>query len=1056
MSAMKISMSGVAQTYSHVHPRWDNSPLLIQIKKMTTYREWWLGLVRRRHTGRVLKILAYLLAGWLLLLALGYFVAPPLVRSVLATQLGKVLGRHVVIERVAIHPLDLSVDVLGLSVQDRAGTEQLGFEKLHIDLSSASVTQAGIVVDDIHLQAPRVAITRLADGRYDISDWLDRWTSKAATDSGPLPRFSLNNLQITDGQFVFDDRPKGVRHTATSVKFSLPFISSLPYKADVFVLPAFSAVVDGSPLTLQGRSLPFAKSHASSLKIDLDPLDLAQLQAYWPSGLPLRLKSGQLATRLSVDFAQLPDGAPSLSLSGSAQLQGLALTDAAGKPWLGLESLEVNLEKSSPLQQLWQLAQLDLRGLRLGLDAADAPLQVQTLSARQVQADLRARRIDAESLQGSGIRARMVRSADGTVAWLPALGSSSSAAGAAPADPSVSPVWSGMLGQLSLDEIGLRFEDLTLSPVAVQELTHASLSAKQLDIHPERENTLTLNATLNQSGQIKASGSVQLQPLAMRLALETQALPVVPMQGYAAPYLNTLIAQGLLSNKGTLDIRRPADKLLASYKGGLMLGQFRAVDQANNTDFLRWKSLYFGNVDFQLEPAQLNIGEIALSDFYSRLILNPQGRLNLTDILRNPASPNANTQASTAPPASTGAQPTLPIQIAKVTLQNGRVDFSDRFVKPNYSATVTHLGGSVKGLSSASDTLADLDLRGNYASNAPVQITARFNPLTENKFLDLQAKVSDIDLVDFSPYSGKFAGYNINKGKLSMDATYKVQDRQLTAQNRLLIDQLTFGDKVESADATQLPVQLAIALLKNNRGQIDIQLPIAGSLDDPQFSVGGLIFKVIGNLFVKAVTAPFALLGSLFGDSQELSQLGFAAGRASLDETAVQKLQTLSKAMREREGLTLEITAGSDRSTDPEGLRRALLERAVLSEKRKDMTPSQRENTPLADMRLDSTEYPIYLARAYQQAKFPKPRNVLGQTQTLPVEEMEKLMLANLSVGEDELRALATRRAQVVQGWLVEQGQVPLSRIFLLPVKVSAAAPGDAEVGQNLVRFSLR
>jgi hypothetical protein len=996
--------------------------------------------------------LAWLLAGWLLLLALGYLVAPPLARSVLATQLGKALGRDVAIERVAINPLDLSVDVLGLSVKDRAGAEQLGFEKLHIDLSSASVTQAGIVVDAMHLQAPRVAVTRLADGRYDISDWLDRWASGAATDSGPLPRFALNNIQITDGQFVLDDRPKGVRHTATSVKFSLPFISSLPYKADVFVLPAFSAVVDGSPVSLQGRSLPFAKGHNSSLKIDIDKLDLAKLQAYLPSGLPLRLKSGQLATHLSVDFAHLHDGAPSLSLSGTAQLHGLALTDDAGKPWLELESLDIQLEKSSPLQQLWQLAQLELRGLRLGKDVTDAPLQVQTLTARQVKADLQAHRIDAESLQGSGIMARMVRSADGSLAWLTVPGSSSSAAGAGPADSSVSPVWSGMLGQLSLDEVGLRFEDRTLSPAAVQELTHASLSATQLDIHPEREKNFALNATLNQTGQIKASGSVQLQPLVVRLALETQALPVVPLQGYVAPYLNTSITQGVLSNKGTLDIRQPADKLLASYKGGLTLGQFRAVDQANSTDFLRWKSLYFGNVAFQLEPGLLNIGEIALSDFYSRLILNPQGQLNLAGILRNPASPNANTTE----PAAKQSKPTLPIQIAKVTLQNGRVDFSDRFVKPNYSATVTQLGGSVKGLSSAPDTLADLDLRGNYASNAPVQITARFNPLTEKKFLDLQAKVSDIDLVDFSPYSGKFAGYNINKGKLSMDTTYKLQDRQLTAQNRLLIDQLSFGDKVESLDATQLPVLLAIALLKNNRGQIDIELPIEGSLDDPEFSVGGLIFKVIGNLFVKAVTSPFALLGAMFGDSQELSQLGFAPGRASLDEAAVQKLKTLSKAMREREGLTLEITAGSDSSTDPEGLRRALLERAVLSEKRKDMTPSQRENTPLADMRLDSSEYATYLARAYQQAKFPKPRNGLGQTQALPVEEMEKLMLANFSGGEDELRTLATRRAQVVQGWLVEQGQVPLSRIFLLPVKLGAAALGGGEVGQNRVSFSLR
>jgi hypothetical protein len=187
-----------------------------------------------------------------------------------------------------------------------------------------------------------------------------------------------------------------------------------------------------------------------------------------------------------------------------------------------------------------------------------------------------------------------------------------------------------------------------------------------------------------------------------------------------------------------------------------------------------------------------------------------------------------------------------------------------------------------------------------------------------------------------------------------------------------------------------------------------------------------------------------------------LSQLSFAPGRASLDEAAVQKLQTLSKAMREREGLNLEITAGSDSAMDPEGLKRALLERAVLSEKRKDMSPSQRENTPLADMRLDGGEYTAYLARAYQQAKFPKPRNVLGQTQVLSVEDMEKLMLANLAVGDEELRTLATRRAQVVQGWLVQQGQVPLSRIFLLPIEVNTSAKGGNDTGYHRVNFSLR
>jgi hypothetical protein len=1028
--------------------------LSFTFKKMTHHRERLLRFVQTHRSARASKILATLLGGWLLLLVMGYWVAPSLARSLLTTQLGKALGRDVVIERVAINPLTLSLEVNRLSVKDRTGAEQLGFEQLHINLSSFSVAQAGFVVDEIRLEAPRVTVTRLAEGRYDISDWLDRLTGGDQRPTTTLPRFSLNNIQITDGRFVFDDRPKGVRHTAESVKFSLPFISSLPYKADVFVLPTFSAMVDGAPLSLEGRSQPFAKSHASTLKIDLDKLDLAKLQPYAPGNLPLRLKSGLLTTHVSVDFAALADGAPSLHLSGTAQLQGLALSDAAGLPWLGLDALDVTLSKTDPMQGPWLLEQLNLQGLHIGQNKPDAPLQVKQLSAQQVLADLRARGLNAQQLQGSGIRARVRRNEDGSVSWLhwPASRPFVANAGNSPSSTAAGPDWSAQIGQLSLDALGLRFEDRTLSPVAVQELAHAQLRAENFNTRAGHENTFTLGATLNQTGRLKASGSVQVQPLAVRLALDTQALPVTPMQGYVAPYLNVSIAQGLFSSQGSLELGQQHDALLANYKGTMTLGQFRAMDQANNADFLRWKSLYLGGVEFQLKPGQLKIGEIALSDFYSRLILNPQGQLNLTEILRTPASSNTRE----AKPATTTPQAALPIQIAKVTLQNGRVDFSDHFVEPHYSATVARLGGSIQGLSTAADTLANLDLRGSYASNAPVQIAARLNPLAQNKFLDLQAKISDIDLVDFSPYSGKYAGYNINKGKLSMDATYKLQDRQLTANNRLLIDQLTFGDKVESPQATQLPVQLAIALLKNNRGEIDIQLPISGSLDDPQFSIGGLIFKVIGNLFVKAVTSPFALLGSLFGNGQELSQLSFAPGRARLDEAAVQKLQTLSKAMREREGLTLEITAGSDSQLDPEGLRRALLERAILSEKRKDMTPSQQGNTPLTDLRLDRSDYATYLARAYQQAKFPKPRNVLGLTKTLPVEDMEKLMLANLSVGEEELRTLATRRAQVVQGWLVEQGQIPLSRIFLLPIQLGTAANGGADTGHNRVNFSLR
>ena len=463
----------------------------------------------------------------------------------------------------------------------------------------------------------------------------------------------------------------------------------------------------------------------------------------------------------------------------------------------------------------------------------------------------------------------------------------------------------------------------------------------------------------------------------------------------------------------------------------------------------------------------INIGEIALTDYFSRLILNKDGKLNVAEIVKKPEGEAVAAKKDEAKPEQPKAEPKLaakdaakdagpakppiPIKVGKITLQNGTVNFSDLFVKPNYTVNLTKLGGRVTNLSSAADTVADLELRGRYANSAPVQILGKLNPLAAKSFLDVKADITGIDLVGFTPYSGKYAGYAIEKGKLSLNVAYKLENNQLAAENRLFIDQFTFGEKIESPDATKLPVNLAISLLKNNRGEIDLNLPISGSLDDPQFSIGGLIVKVIVNLFVKAVTSPFALLGSMFGGGDELSNIEFAAGRASLNAAGSKKLEALAKALNERSALKLEITGRADPEADREGAKRAALERAMQAEKLKDLKKAG-EGKSLDEIEIAPEESKIYLTRAYKEAKFPKPRNMVGLQKELPVEEMEKLMLTNLPVSDDDVKALAGRRAETVQGWLVEHGKVPPERVFLLPPKVEADEKGKA----SRVDFSLK
>ena len=1086
-------------------------------------------------------------AFFLILGGLIYFGGPPLLKHLAVNQLAAALHRPVSVERISINPYAMSLRIEGLSVKTADGGEQAGFDELFVNLSAASVFKRAAVLDELQLRGWRLAVTHLGQGQYDISDLLEAWMQPSTDPDAPPPRFSLNNIQLSDGAIVFDDRAVGKVHRISGITLALPFISSLPYQAEIVVEPAFAAEIDGAALQLRGSSKPFATSHESELSLELADFDLTVFQNYLPAGFPLRVSSGRLGTALKAVFKESPEHAFSLAVVGGLQVDDLAIAAADGQPLLAWKQLAVTVDRIDPLNSEFALEKIALNGLRLDLavspqgqlnlqalanqlqgkpsaeparatpaaparpvrwslgrfelgdaslrwrDASQSPmlqgevrqlqarvgpvdsrlgeplrldelslqldfgerLRAEQIMVRGVSVDLPARRVEVAEVRNGRTRLQLSRNADGEIVWLAAPRLANPGAPSAPSATDSKP-WQARLGRLDIDDLAVRFEDRALQVAAIQEIDGLTLHAENLGTGPSDKGRLNLGARINRKGKLNVAGSVQLAPLDLALTLESVALPLMPLQPYFGEYLNVAVNRGVISNRGDFTLRQARDQWLAGYRGSLTLGDFLAVDKLNSADFLKWKSLYFGGIDFRLAPLAINIGEIALADFYSRVILDPQGRLNLANLVRKPtaAAPATPPEGKTAPVAA--SSPPVPVRIGTVSLQNGTVNFSDFFVQPNYTVNLSKLGGRVSGLSSAEGSVADLDLRGSYANAAPVQIVGKLNPLAAKAFLDLKADVTGVDLVGFSPYAGKYAGYAIDKGKLSLNVAYKLENQHLSAENRLFIDQLTFGDKVDSPTATTLPVNLAIALLKNNRGEIDLNLPISGSLDDPEFSVGGLIVKVVVNLFVKAVSSPFALLGSMFGGGEELSALDFAPGRASLDVTALGKLQALAKALNERQALKLEITGKADPETDTEGLKRVALLRAMQAAKARETLKRSGEGVSLDSVEIAPSETLRYLTLAYDAAKFPKPRNVVGLAKTLPQAEMEKLMLANAPVSDEDVRRLASQRAEAAQAWLVETGKVPLERIFLLPSKITGGAKGETPATVGRVDFSLR
>ncbi len=628
-----------------------------------------------------------------------------------------------------------------------------------------------------------------------------------------------------------------------------------------------------------------------------------------------------------------------------------------------------------------------------------------------------------------------------------AMADAASVADSAQPVKSAQPSWVTEIKQIRFTAGSFRFEDAALTKVAPMVVDSLNLTLDRIDLSGAQPLNLALQARLNEYGSIDTQGSLAWAPLAVNLDVDLKEMDVVSLQGWAGDHLNALLTDGAVSFQGKVAANGEPLKVVA--KGQGRLSNFNIFDQVSASDLLRWKSLDVTGIHFINEPLRVDMTTVKLDDFFARVMLSPEGDLNLKAIIRQEDQAEAVVTENTV--ASASSQP-APIYIDQVILQNGRVNFRDQFIKPNYRANLTGLTGQIGPLKP--DRSGTIDIQGAVDKSAPLAIRGNIDPFSSELLLNITAQVKDIDLPSFSPYSGKYVGYTIKKGKLSVDVHYEIEAGVLKAKNNIFLDQLTLGEQTDSPEALSIPLRLAIALLKNRRGEIDIHLPVRGSFDDPQFSLGKIIFDAFINLVMKAATAPFALLGSVLGDGEELSMINFVPGQAQIAAEAEKRLEALSQALIDRPALKLEITGYASPEHDYEGLKQMILERKVKAQKLVEETERGEAGGALDDIELDSGSYDKYLELVYKNEEFEKPTNILGFTKSLPVPEMEQLILAHIEIDDNDLKALADQRARAARDWLVARGGVAHDRIFVLDAKIKIETGNKTEGGQ--VKFSVR
>lgn len=993
--------------------------------------------IKRSHTLK--KAVLWVIGFFVVFSVAGFFVVPPIARSVFEKQVSAALHRDVSIKAVRVNPYTLSVTIQGFTMKERTGTEIfLSFDELYVNAEIMSLFRRALVIRELKLSKPYVRVVRNKDESYNFTDVIKGSAADAGGSSKPkLVTFSVNNIAILDGSVDFIDVPKGVQHTVRDMRITIPFISNRATHANIFVKPEFSAVINGDPYSIKGQTKPFAESHETYLDLVAQDIDIPAYLDYIPVRLNFKLPSGSVDVKVRITFTQSKDKMTALSVTGDVSVRKLVVNDVSNKPIIRLKSLDVGITSLEPYLKTIKLSNVTVQSPEItAIRDKNGSFNISELLPKTVEEP--EKQPQSAAIQKKESTQSVFFSVD----------------------------------RLKIEEGRIAFKDLVPpGPVDVS-VQKMNLTLDMISTEKDNKGVVDLSLIVGRKGSFTAKGTIGINPLSGELAINAKFIPIAPFQHYFNDRIKIYITGGGISSAGKVTLAfDESGTPKVKFTGNLLVSDFSSVDQETAGDFLKWKALSFGSVNAGYNPTVLSVNDVSISDFYTRIIIYKDSTANLQKIFSREAAAQdqpavvgialqteEKKEQKEAPPADKQAPANvLPdVIIGNITLQGGAVDFTDMHVQPTFSANLTELGGKVSRFILGKDQDSEVEVRGKINQFIPLQIAGRINPAKDNLLIDLTGIVRDFEMTDMTPYSGKYIGYAIEKGKLSLDLKYSIVGKKLDSRNVIFFDQLTLGDRVESPDAIKAPVKLAIALLKDRSGQIKLDIPVSGSIDDPKFRIGPIIWKVIMNLIVKAATAPFALISALFGGGgEQLSYIEFDYGSVKLTDAATKKIETVTKALSERPALKLDIEGYVSPEEDKEGLKRYLFTRKVNTQKLNDRAKRRQEAPPVDEVKVEPAEYEKYLKKAYKAEKFAKPRNIIGLAKDLPVSEMEKLMITNIDVSNEDLRQLASRRAQEARNVILKTGKVEASRVFVLDPKTLGPEKKE-NVRDSRVDFKLR
>lgn len=918
----------------------------------------------------------------LLYLLCGFLLLPWLVQSQLPPLLKEKYNLNLSIEKIAFNPLSYEVHIENIALKNNAQENVIALKHLYVDYAPSALFKKEIIINTFLLEEPSILLSLDVNGTLNLltlfSAFMEPSKDAPTPNSNENLPFSVKHFEIKSAKGKFTDfRP--------STPFVFEFgpmhyaINNLSFDKDDLSIHALKLALQNQDRITLASSVTFdpLKVHG---QLNIEHLPLSSFWSYFLSTIPAILTQGELTASLPFSL-DLSKEIPYFSIEkGSFTLEHIAFSHA-NQPLIALDALSLD-----GIDIAWPEARVTLGSLKLSKPSVSMSLE-------------------------KGYELNLVK-----------LFTPKNEQKQPPKNTEKSTPWHVTLKTLAIEEGFVDIVDKNAKN-AKTTLSNIALTLENISTDTNQSISYALSSRIDKTSTLSLKGTFAPALQKIETLLKADTLPLIKLQPYLEAFTPLSLTKGTVSTNATLALSFKGPLALL-FKGDITLDSLNINDTAKKS-LVAWDKLLLNEVVFNTSPSLLHVKKITLNKPYVNLDIRKDKSTNFTNLVKS--SPQANSKASTQ------KEEEMEIRIGDVTLKNGSANFKDASLPIPFATLIHNLNGTFSTLDTKNSKPSVLKLEGKVDKYGYAKISGSLLPFDFKDRANLKILFKNIDMPSLTPYSGKFIGYAIQKGKLSMDLSYKIKKGLMEGDNKINLDSLTLGEKIESEEATNLPLGLAIAILKDSKGQIDIDLPVSGDLNDPDFKYGALVWKAIGNLLGSIITSPFNLIGSLLGiETETLKSIDFAAGEFELIVSEEEKMEQYKQILEKKLELKLSITPSFNETLDTKGLQENAVDAKIEAMTKNLKQGEDTYSKALKELLIQRSSKEVYttLIDALEEQKLE--RGAIN-------EALRAKIATTFSITPEDLERLATKRADAIIQTMTQKFAIPASKLTKAPTQPSDA-----------------